>query len=130
MKAYLVAAALSAVASAAHADGVTADKAFGIPVPKVPLTVRSSPPGATIKAVYGMGEDTKTIECVAPCTLKIPKMRAISITAILDGYTPASAPTVEWKNKVISGFVLEPNDVTIQLHHAAPFTDPASDKLN
>lgn len=120
MRAYLVM-ALCAVSTCAWAQEaprkplINADSAMGIPVPKTSLAVRSEPPGATIKGKYGINGDYKPLECVAPCTLKIPKMREIQLTAYLDGYVQTSGTSVQWKDKGLAGSMLEPGEMVFTL---------------
>lgn len=104
-----------ALATSASAQAVTADKVFGIKIPTAPLTIQTEPAGARIVVAYGTKTDAKTVECISPCTVNIPKNRSIAFVALLDGYDMASRPALRWVDKGLRGYVIEPRSITIQM---------------
>lgn len=115
IKACLLGMTVAALATTASAQAVTADKVFGIKIPTAPLTIQTEPTGARIVVAYGTKTDAKTVECVSPCTVNIPKNRNIAFAALLDGYDMASRPQLKWVDKGLRGYVLEPSSITIQM---------------
>lgn len=107
--------AIVAIASSANAQAVTADKVFGVKIPTAPLTIQTEPVGARIVMAYGTKTDAKTVECVSPCTVHIPKNRNIAFVALLEGYEMTSRPSIKWVDKGLRGAVLVPDTITIQM---------------
>ena len=80
-----------------------------------PLSVETTPAGATVSAVYARSKRVEQASCVTPCILTIPQQASIRLSVALEGYRVQTYPAVRWGYSLRSGFVLAPDHVRLVL---------------
>lgn len=80
-----------------------------------PLAVSSAPPGATVSARFRDAHGAeRAAQCVAPCTLHIPRNAPLVLEVDLDG-RPLRKPAVRWAGGFLTPARLEPAEIVARL---------------
>lgn len=112
MPAMILAAALAAA---------TLPPGKGLAFNPAPLSVTSSPPGATVSAQFrdSLG-DEHVASCIAPCTLRIPQGSPFLLSVERDGKA-AALPLIQWRASMTwRTFKLDPAAITVSLEGPTP----------